>query len=100
MMEKIFKFKERNTNVKTEITARITTFMTMAYILVLQPMFMGAVLMDTGAVTVVTAILAAAFSIFMGVYTNLPFALAPAMGSNAFFAYTLVAGGIVNWKLD
>ncbi|VYU47511.1 NCS2 family permease [Clostridium tertium] len=98
MMEKIFKFKERNTNVKTEITAGITTFMTMAYILVLQPMFMGAAGMDTGAVTVVTAILAAAFSIFMGVYTNLPFALAPAMGSNAFFAYTLVAGGIVNWE--
>lgn len=95
---KIFKFKERNTNVKTEITAGITTFMTMAYILVLQPMFMGAAGMDVGAVTVVTAILSAVFSIFMGIYTNLPFALAPAMGSNAFFAYTLVAGGIVNWE--
>lgn len=98
MMEKIFNFKERNTNVKTEITAGITTFMTMAYILVLQPMFMGAAGMDFGAVTVVTAILSAIFSIFMGIYTNLPFALAPAMGSNAFFAYTLVAGGIVNWE--
>lgn len=98
MLEKIFKFQERNTNVRTEITAGITTFMTMAYILVLQPMFMGAAGMDVGAVTVVTAILSAVFSIFMGVYTNLPFALAPAMGSNAFFAYTLVAGGIVNWE--
>lgn len=97
-MEKIFKFKERNTNMRTEVTAGITTFMTMAYILVLQPMFMGAAGMDTGAVTVVTAILSAAFSIFMGLYTNLPFALAPAMGSNAFFAYTLVAGGLVNWE--
>ena len=98
MLEKIFKFQERNTNARIEITAGITTFMTMAYILVLQPMFMGAAGMDVGAVTVVTAILSAIFSIFMGIYTNLPFALAPAMGSNAFFAYTLVAGGIVNWE--
>ncbi len=98
MIEHIFKLKERNTTVKTEVTAGITTFMTMAYILVLQPMFMSAAGMDLGAVTVVTAILAAVFSIFMGLYTNLPFALAPAMGSNAFFAYTLVAGGIVDWQ--
>ena len=98
MLEKIFKFQERNTNARIEITAGITTFMTMAYILVLQPMFMGAAGMEVGAVTVVTAILSAIFSIFMGIYTNLPFALAPAMGSNAFFAYTLVAGGLVNWE--
>ena len=98
MIEKLFKLKERDTNIKTEITAGITTFMTMAYILVLQPMFMGAAGMDVGAVTVVTAILSAVFSIFMGLYTNLPFALAPAMGSNAFFAFTLVAGGVVNWE--
>ena len=98
MLEKIFKLENHGTNVKTEVTAGITTFMTMAYILVVQPMFMSAAGMDVGAVTVVTAVLAAAFSIFMGVYTNLPFALAPAMGSNAFFAYTLVAGGIVDWQ--
>lgn len=54
--------------------------------------------MDVGAVTVVTAILSAIFSLFMGLYTNLPFALAPAMGSNAFFAFTLVAGGVVSWQ--
>lgn len=98
MIEKLFKLKEHDTNVRTEITAGITTFMTMAYILVVQPMFMGAAGMDVGAVTVVTAILAAVFSIFMGIYTNLPFALAPAMGSNAFFAYTLVSAGVVNWE--
>ncbi|NLY37534.1 MAG: NCS2 family permease [Tissierellia bacterium] len=98
MMERLFNFESRNTTIKTEITAGITTFMTMAYILVLQPMFMSSTGMDIGAVTVVTALLAAVFSIFMGFYTNLPFALAPAMGSNAFFAYTLVAGGIVNWQ--
>ena len=72
--------------------------MTMAYILVVQPSFMGAAGMDVGAVTVVTAILSAIFSLFMGLYTNLPFALAPAMGSNAFFAFTLVAGGVVSWQ--
>lgn len=54
--------------------------------------------MDVGAVTVVTAILSAIFSLFMGLYANLPFALAPAMGSNAFFAFTLVAGGVVSWQ--
>lgn len=98
MLEKFFKLEKHGTNVKTEVTAGITTFMTMAYILVVQPMFMSAAGMDVGAVTVVTAVLGAVFSIFMGLYTNLPFALAPAMGSNAFFAYTLVAGGIVDWQ--
>ncbi|MDB2087235.1 NCS2 family permease [Clostridium paraputrificum] len=80
------------------MTAGIVTFMTMAYILVVQPSFMGAAGMDVGAVTVVTAILSAIFSLFMGLYANLPFALAPAMGSNAFFAFTLVAGGVVSWQ--
>ena len=98
MLEKLFKLKEHNTNPKTEITAGIVTFMTMAYILVVQPSFMGAAGMDVGAVTVVTAILSAIFSLFMGLYANLPFALAPAMGSNAFFAFTLVAGGVVSWQ--
>lgn len=98
MLEKLFKLKEHNTNLKTEISAGIVTFMTMAYILVVQPSFMGAAGMDVGAVTVVTAILSAIFSLFMGLYTNLPFALAPAMGSNAFFAFTLVAGGVVSWQ--
>ena len=98
MLEKLFKLKEHNTNPKTEISAGIVTFMTMAYILVVQPSFMGAAGMDVGAVTVVTAILSAIFSLFMGLYTNLPFALAPAMGSNAFFAFTLVAGGVVSWQ--
>lgn len=98
MLEGLFKLKERNTNVKTEIAAGITTFMTMAYILIVQPSFMKAAGMDVGAVTVVTALLSAVFSIFMGLYTNLPFALAPAMGSNAFFAFTLVAGGLATWQ--
>ena len=98
MLEKLFKLSQHKTNVKTEVAAGITTFMTMAYILIVQPTFMSAAGMDIGAVTVVTALLSAIFSILMGLYTNLPFVLAPAMGSNAFFAYTLVAGGIVSWQ--
>ena len=98
MLEKLFKLKEHKTNAKTEIAAGIVTFMTMAYILVVQPSFMGAAGMDVGAVTVVTAILSAMFSLFMGLYANLPFALAPAMGSNAFFAFTLVAQEKISWQ--
>lgn len=98
MLEGLFKLKENNTNVRTEVTAGLTTFMTMAYILIVQPAFMKAAGMDVGAVTVVTAALSGIFTLFMAFYTNLPFALAPAMGSNAFFAFTLVAGGIVTWE--
>lgn len=94
-----FKLSEYNTNVSTEITAGVTSFMTMAYILIIQPMFMSAAGMNVQAVTIVTAVLSATFSIIMGVYTNRPFVMAPAMGSNAFFAYTLVAGGMVTWQV-
>ena len=98
MLEKLFKLSERETNVKTEVIAGVSTFMTMAYILILQPLFMSKAGMDFGAVTVVTIILTAVFTLFMAFYTNLPFALAPAMGSNAFFSFTLVLGGIVTWE--
>ena len=98
MLERIFKLSERNTTVKTEVIAGVTTFMTMAYILILQPLFMSKAGMDFGAVTVVTILLTSVFTLFMGLYTNLPFALAPAMGSNAFMAFTLVLGGVVNWQ--
>lgn len=97
-LEKIFRLKERNTNIRTEATAGLTTFMTMAYIIIVQSSFMAAAGMDSGAVIVVTALLSGVFTLFMGLYTNLPFALAPAMGSNAFFAFTLVAGGLVTWE--
>lgn len=99
LLDNYFKLSENNTSVTTEITAGITTFMTMAYILIVQPMFMSAAGMDTGAVTIVTAILSALFSIVMGLYTNRPFAMAPAMGGNAFLAYTLVASGMVTWEV-
>ncbi|MGL4945137.1 MAG: hypothetical protein ACRC4Z_02615, partial [Fusobacteriaceae bacterium] len=79
-LDNYFKLSEKNTSVTTEITEGITTFMTMAYILIVQPLFMSAAGMDTGAVTIVTALLSAIFSIIMGLYTNRPFAMAPAMG--------------------
>ncbi|MGL4980469.1 MAG: NCS2 family permease [Fusobacteriaceae bacterium] len=98
-LNNFFKLSENNTSVTTEVTAGITTFMTMAYILIVQPMFMSAAGMDAGAVTTVTAFLSAIFSIIMGLYTNRPFAMAPAMGGNAFFAYTLVSSGMVSWEI-
>ncbi|MGL5355529.1 MAG: NCS2 family permease [Cetobacterium sp.] len=98
-IDSYFQLSNYNTTISTEITAGITTFMTMAYILIVQPMFMSAAGMDVKAVTIVTALLSAVFSIVMGLYTNRPFAMAPAMGGNAFFAYTLVAGGLVSWEV-
>lgn len=97
-LERFFKLKENNTNIRTEITAGFTTFMTMAYVLVVHPSFMKAAGMEIGAVTVVTALLSGIFTIFMGLYTNLPFALSAAMGSNAFFAFTMVQGGLATWQ--
>lgn len=90
MFEKIFKLKENRTTVKTEIVAGITTFMTMAYILAVNPNILSAAGMDGGAVFVATAISAAAATLVMAFVANLPFALAPGMGLNAFFAFTVV----------
>lgn len=98
VVEEFFNLSFYKTTISTEITAGITTFMTMAYILIVQPLFMKDAGMNVGAVTMVTALLSATFSIIMGIYTNRPFAMAPAMGGNAFFAYTLVANGMVTWQ--
>ena len=93
-----FQLGKNKTNVRTEIVAGITTFMAMAYILIVHPMFMKAAGMDVGAVTAAVALFSALACFAMGYFTNLPFALAPAMGGNAFFAFTLVADGVVNWQ--
>lgn len=89
-MEKFFKLKENNTNVKTEIVAGITTFMTMAYILIVNPSILSAAGMDPGVVFTATAISAVISTLIMGLYAKLPFAQAPGMGLNAFFAFTIV----------
>ncbi|EOU1110400.1 NCS2 family permease [Clostridium perfringens] len=89
-MEKFFKLKENNTDVKTEFIAGLTTFMTMAYILIVNPSILSAAGMDQGAVFTATALSAVIATLIMGLYAKLPFAQAPGMGLNAFFAYTIV----------
>lgn len=92
MIEKYFKLKENNTTVKTEVVAGITTFMTMAYILIVNPSILSAAGMDQGAVFTATAISAIVATLLMGLYAKLPFAQAPGMGLNAYFAFTVVLG--------
>jgi AGZA family xanthine/uracil permease-like MFS transporter len=96
-MEKLFKLRENGTNVKTEIIAGITTFMTMAYILIVNPDILSAAGMDRGAVFTATAIAAALATIAMAFLANYPVALASGMGLNAFFAYTVASQ--YSWEL-
>ena len=96
-MEKFFKLKEHNTDVKTEIMAGITTFMAMAYILIVNPDILSASGMDEGAVFTATAISAAIATIIMAFIANYPVALASGMGLNAFFAYTVAAN--YSWQI-
>ena len=91
-LDKYFGLTENKTSVKTEIVAGITTFMTMAYILIVNPSILSATGMDSGAVFTATALSAVVATLIMGLYAKLPFAQAPGMGLNAFFAYTVVIG--------
>lgn len=92
MLEKFFKLKENGTNVRTEIMAGITTFMTMAYILAVNPNILSASGMDAKAVLLATALASFLGTILMALFANYPFALAPGMGLNAYFAYTVEIG--------
>ena len=96
--ERWFHLSEHNTNVNTEILAGLVTFMTMAYVVIVHPAILSGAGMPLEPLVVVTAIIAAASTIVMAFYTNRPFALAPAMGSNAFFAYSIVATGQATWQ--
>ena len=98
MLEKIFKLKEKNTNVKTELIAGLTTFLAMAYILGVNPAILGDAGMDTHSVFMATAISAAFASVVMGLVANYPVALAPGMGVNALFAYTVVSEMGYSWQ--
>ncbi len=97
-MEKFFKLKEHNTTVKTEILAGITTFMTMAYILIVNPLMLMETGMPFGAVFTATALSSLIATLVMALYANLPFALAPGMGLNAFFTYAVVLGMGKTWQ--
>lgn len=98
MLEKFFKLKENKTDVKTEILAGITIFMTMAYILAVNPNILSATGMDSGAVFTATAVAALIGTLCMAFFANYPFALAPGMGLNAYFAYTVVIGMGYTWE--
>ncbi|MEF9961715.1 MAG: NCS2 family permease [Erysipelotrichaceae bacterium] len=98
MLEKLFKLKEKNTNVKTEIIAGITTFLAMAYILGVNPAILGDAGMDKGAVFMATALSAGFASILMGVIANYPVSLAAGMGVNALFAYTICGVMGYSWQ--
>jgi AGZA family xanthine/uracil permease-like MFS transporter len=99
MFEKLFKLSENKTSVKTEVIAGVTTFMTMAYILFLNPNILAATGMDKNAVFFATAISAAFVTIAMGLVVNFPIALAPGMGLNALFATVALAGVGMPWQV-
>jgi AGZA family xanthine/uracil permease-like MFS transporter len=98
VLEKYFKLSEHNTNVKTEVVAGITTFMTMGYIIMVNPGILSATGMDFGALITATCLSTAFATIFMAFYANYPFALAPGMGLNAFFAFGVVLGMGISWE--
>ena len=99
MLEKLFKLKESNTDIQTELLAGFTTFITMAYIIFVNPQMMSSTGMDLGASFVGTCIAAAIACIVMGFYANWPIGLAPGMGLNAFFTYTVVGEMGYSWEI-
>ena len=98
MLEKFFKLKENNTNVKTEVIGGITTFMTMAYILAVNPQILSASGMDSQAILMATAIASFIGTIVMALMANYPFALAPGLGLNAYFAFTVCGQMGYSWQ--
>ncbi|CEA02913.1 putative transporter [Pseudomonas saudimassiliensis] len=99
MLDKLFQLKAHGTNVRTEIIAGVTTFLTMAYIVFVNPMMMADAGIDPGAAFVATCVAAAIGSLIMGLWANYPIALAPGMGLNAFFAYTVVGSMGYSWQV-
>ncbi|MGL5259833.1 MAG: NCS2 family permease [Lachnospiraceae bacterium] len=99
MLENFFKLKENKTDMKTEVMAGITTFMTMAYILAVNPSILSATGMDANAVLIATALASFIGTLLMAILANYPFALAPGMGLNAYFAYTVVIGMGYSWQV-
>ncbi|MDU3351520.1 MAG: NCS2 family permease, partial [Clostridium sp.] len=92
LIDRYFGITEKGSNIKREMLAGVTTFMTMAYILIVNPSILSQAGMDSGAVFTATAVSAIVSTLIMGLYAKLPFAQAPGMGLNAFFAFTIVIG--------
>jgi len=99
MLEKLFQLQAHGTSVRTEIIAGLTTFLTMAYIIFVNPMMMADAGIDPGAAFVATCLAAAIGSLIMGLWANYPIALAPGMGLNAFFSYTVVGSMGYSWEV-
>jgi AGZA family xanthine/uracil permease-like MFS transporter len=99
MLEKMFKLSENKTDVRTEVIAGITTFMTMAYILAVNPTMLSAAGMDSTAVLIATCLASCLGTLVMAFLANYPFALAPGMGLNAYFAYTVCGAMGYSWKV-
>lgn len=97
-MNKFFKLEERGTTVSKEFIAGVTTFLSMAYIIFVNPNTLGAAGMDTGAVFTATILAASIGTLIMGLFANFPVALAPGMGMNAFFSYTVVLMMGYSWQ--
>ncbi|MCR4397631.1 MAG: NCS2 family permease, partial [Firmicutes bacterium] len=97
-LDRRFGVSKKGSSVSTELVAGLTTFMTMAYILFVNPNILGAAGMDKQAVLMATAISAGVATVLMGLYAGLPFALAPGMGLNAYFAFTVVKGLGYSWQ--
>lgn len=98
MLKKLFGFDSSKNMVKTEIMAGITTFLTMAYILAVNPNILSDTGMDKGALFTTTVVVSAVATMLMGLYAKMPFALAPGMGLNAFFAYTVCSILGYSWQ--
>lgn len=98
LLEKLFKLKAHGTNVRTEIVAGLTTFLTMAYIIFVNPSILSAAGMPPDAVFVATCLIAALGTAIMGLYANYPIALAPGMGLNAYFAFVVVGAMGYTWQ--
>jgi len=99
LLERVFKLREHGTTARTEVIAGFTTSLTMVYIVFVNPQILGVAGMDTSAVFVTTCLIAAFGSILMGLFANLPVALAPAMGLNAFFAFVVVQAMGLPWQV-
>src|SRR5579875_3656922 len=99
MLETYFQLKSNGTNVRTEVVAGLTTFLTMAYIVFVNPLVLGDAGMDKGAVFVATCVASAIGTLVMGLYANYPLALAPGMGLNAYFTYGVVKGLHYPWEV-
>ncbi|MEC7119754.1 MAG: NCS2 family permease, partial [Pseudomonadota bacterium] len=99
MLERLFHLQSHHTSVKTEVIAGFTTFLTMAYIIFVNPTMLAQTGMDQGAVFVATCLAAAIGCLIMGLWANYPIAMAPGMGLNAFFTYGVVLGMGYSWQI-